>query len=339
MIYFYKNKIAETQVKRRRRWSISLFVFGEQGVFMYARDLFASWLKEMKPQVKMRTFLRYEEIVKTHLLPAFSETKIKKIDEESVSEFTNALYAKELADNSIAQIVGVLKRALKYAVKKKLLKYNPAVEITVKSGQRKVEAFSEWEQSVVERYIVKTNEPRLYGILISLYTGLRIGELLALIWDDVDFRSHTIKVNKTQSAVKILNGGKLLTDTPKTQAGKRTVPFPKGLSPILKKLQALGGTYVVSSKDGSVIRINSYQRTFQRLLHRLKIEHKGFHALRHTYATRAIEAGADMKTLSEILGHSSPRITMERYVHSSEKQKKRLASKVGERLNQVDLLT
>lgn len=305
---------------------------------MYIRELFEKWLKEIKPQVKIRTFLRYEELVKIHLLPAFAEIKIKKLKEESVSEFSNKLYAKGLADNSVAQIVGVLKRTLKYAVRKKWLKHNPAVEITVKIGQRKVEALSEREQSTLERYIVKTDEPRLYGILISLYTGLRIGELLALTWDDVDFRSHTIKVNKTQSAVKILNGGKLLTGMPKTQAGKRTVSFPKELVPFLKRLKAFGGENIISSKNGNAVRINSYQRTFTRLLKRLKIAHKGFHALRHTYATRAIEAGADMKTLSEMLGHTSPRITMERYVHSSEKQKKRLASKVGERLNCVDLL-
>lgn len=305
---------------------------------MYARELFAKWFKEMKPLIKKRTFLRYGEIADLYLIPTFAETKIKKITEESVTEFIGSLYAKGLADNSVAQIVGVLKRTLKYAVKKKWLKFNPTVEIALKCGQRKVEAFNERDQTVLERYIVKIGNPRLYGILISLYTGLRIGELLALTWDDVDFRSRTIAVCKTQSSVKVSDGKKPYIETPKTQAGNRNVPFSKELAPLMKKLKTLGGEYVIPSKNGKAVRINSYQRTFARLLKRLKIEHKGFHALRHTYATRAIEAGADMKTLSEILGHSSPRITMERYVHSSEKQKKRLANKVGERLNHVDLL-
>lgn len=305
---------------------------------MYTKDLFYIWLEEIKPLVKKRTFLRYKEIIGNHLLPAFAETKIKKLSEKLISEFINSMYANGYADNSVAQTVGVLKRALKFAVKRKWLKYNPSVETSVKCGQKIIEAFNEREQSTLERYIVKTSELRLYGILISLYTGLRIGELLALTWNDVDMCSHTIAVSKTQSTIRVSGGNMPYIGSPKTQSGKRIVPFPKELKIYLKKLKALGGTYVLQSKSGDAVRINSYQRTFTRLLKRLNIEHKGFHTLRHTYATRAIEAGADMKTLSEILGHSSPRITMERYVHSSEKQKKRLASKVGERLNNVYLL-
>lgn len=305
---------------------------------MHAKELFTNWLKEIEPHAKIRTVLRYEEIITLHLLPAYAETKIKKISVESVYKLINSLYARNLADNSVAQIVGVLKRTMRHAVKKKWLKYNPTAEIPVKSGQRTIEAFSEREQSVLERYIFKESNPRLYGIIISLYTGLRIGELLALTWGDVNFRSHTIVVSKTQSTVKVSNTDMPYIGTPKTQAGKRIVPFPKEIVSLMKRLKALGGEYVILSQNGKAVRINSYQRTFTMLLRRLKISHKGFHSLRHTYATRAIEAGADMKTLSEILGHSSPRITMERYVHSSDKQKSRLASKVGERLKYVDLL-
>lgn len=305
---------------------------------MHAKELFTNWLKEIEPHAKKRTVLRYEEIITLHLLPVYAEIKINKISEESVLEFINSLYVKNLADNTVAQIIGVLKRSMSYAVKKKWLRNNPAAGISVKSAQRTIEAFNEYEQSTLEHYIVKQRNPRLYGIIITLYTGLRIGELLALTWEDVDFRSRTITVSKTQSAIKVSDSDIPYIGTPKTQAGERIVPFPKELVSLMKRLKALGGEYVVLSKNGKAVRINSYQRTFTMLLRRLKISHKGFHSLRHTYATRAIEAGADMKTLSEILGHSSPRITMERYVHSSDKQKSRLASKVGERLKYVDLL-
>lgn len=303
---------------------------------MFTKELFEIWLKNIRSQIKLRSFLRYREIIFQHLLPVFGEIKVKYITEQTVKDFLSKLYTdgnkknnKSLSDNSVTQIVGVLKRVLKFAVSKRYISFNPASEITVKHGQRKTDAFSETEQKMIERYIVEKRNPRLYGILICLYTGLRIGELLALTWKDVDCNICAFYITKTLSPIKISDSNEPYIGTTKTNAGRRTVPFPKELLHYLKELKVNGGKYVISSRNGGFTKISSYQRTFDTLLKKLNIRHKGFHALRHTFATRAIETNADMKTLSEILGHSSPKITMERYVHSSYKQKSRLVSKVG----------
>ena len=303
---------------------------------MFTKELFEIWLKNIRPQIKLRYFLRYREIIFQHLVPVFGEIKVKHITERSVKEFVSNLYIngnkknnKSLSDNSVAQIIGVLKCVLKFAVSKRCIYFNPASEIIMKNGQRKTDAFSEMEQKMLERYIAKKRNARLYGILICMYTGLRIGELLALTWKDVDFNIGAFYITKTLSPIKLSDSSEPYIGTTKTNAGRRTVPFPKELLPYLKELKANGGKYVISSRNGGFTRISSYQRTFDMLLKKLNIRHKGFHALRHTFATRAIETNADIKTLSEILGHSSPKITMERYIHSSYKQKSRLVSRVG----------
>ena len=203
---------------------------------MFTKELFEIWLKNIRPQIKLRSFLRYREIIFQHLLPVFGEIKIKNITEQTVKDFVAKLYTdgnkknnKSLSDNSVAQIVGVLKRVLKFAVSKRHISFNPASEITVKNGQRKTDAFSEREQKMLERYIAEKRNPRLYGILICMYTGLRIGELLALTWKDVDFNTCAFYITKTLSPIKISDSNEPYIGTTKTNAGRRTVPFPKEL--------------------------------------------------------------------------------------------------------------
>lgn len=167
---------------------------------------------------------------------------------------------------------------------------------------------------------------------------MRIGELLALTWDDVDLKSKTITVNKTAGVIKIASGDNPFVTTPKTAAGNRTIPYPKQLNPLLKEMRARGSKYVVCTHEGGYMTLYGYQKAFSRLLKRVGVKHKGFHSLRHTYATRAIEAGADIKTLSEMLGHSSPTVTITRYCHSTDKQKNKLCNKIGEQMKKVCLL-
>lgn len=367
--FFYKNKIAETQVKRRRRWSISLFVFGEQGVFMYARDLFASWLKEMKPQVKMRTFLRYEEIVKTHLLPAFSETKIKKIDEESVSEFTNELYAKELADNSVAQIVGVLKRTLKYAVRKKWLKHNPAVEITVKNGnvirpalrkaykekiipenpydfmptlkkEKRTPTF--YDQNDMEKFfeVIKGHHLELAFHMLAFY-GLRRSELLGIRWNAIDFINKTITINH-----KVLNvqGELYLSDTMKTESSCRTLPLiPRMEKELLehkekieKNMQYFGKgynmkflDYVFVHENGDLVLPDCMTHNMLKIIRRFNLKPIRLHDLRHSCASIMIRNGVQMKQIQEWLGHSNFSTTADVYSHLDYSSKLESAEKIA----------
>lgn len=178
--------------------------------------------------------------------------------------------------------------------------------------------------------MLEKEEPHLFGILLCLYTGLRIGELLALTWDDIDCQKGTLSVTKSchdgwenKRYIKIF-------DSAKTQSSERVIPLSKQVIVRLKEIRKqTNSKFVVTGKTESGAQIRSYQRTFEKTLKKLDIPHKGFHALRHTFATRALEIGMDVKTLSEILGHRDPAVTLQRYAHSLMEHKAEMMNKLG----------
>lgn len=187
------------------------------------------------------------------------------------------------------------------------------------------------EQKQIEQAVLNGNKDKLYGILLCLYSGLRIGELIALQWSDIDFVKGIFTVSKS------CHDGKdgLIIDEPKTANSRRLIPLPKQLLPILKGIKKKSDSSFVVSSNGSFVSVRSYQRSFELLLKRLNIPHKGFHSLRHTFATRAIECGMDVKTLSEILGHKNPTVTLNRYTHSLMEHKQDMMNKLGKLLQDV----
>ena len=189
------------------------------------------------------------------------------------------------------------------------------------------------EQKKIEQYILNEENTRLFGVLLCLYTGLRIGELLALEWLDVDMSKGELQVNKTCHYEKDENGvfGRI-TDILKTQSSIRTIPIPKQLMPHLREVKKKSRSTHLVSNGSNLISIRSYQRSFSALLKKLNIPHRGFHSLRHTFATRALECGIDVKTLSEILGHKNPTVTLNRYAHSLMEHKKEMMNKLGKLL-------
>lgn len=303
---------------------------------MTIKEYLTEWLVEQKGHIKVRTHKRYTEIVENNILPILGEIELTELTPKQVRSFVAKLNTVH-ADNTVLQIMGLLKRALNVAVQEELIKANPTVGVVLHHKQQKVEPFNEREQKLIAEYILQKRNPYYYGILIALYTGVRIGELLALTWDDVDMKSKTITVSKTAGALKVNDGDNPFISTPKTAAGNRTIPYPKQLNSLLKEMKALGSKYVVCTRKGNYMTVYGYQKAFSRLLERLGIKHKGFHSLRHTYATRALEAGADIKTLSEMLGHSSPTVTITRYCHSTDKQKNKLCEKIGEQMKKLQI--
>ena len=178
--------------------------------------------------------------------------------------------------------------------------------------------------------MLNSKKDKMFGIILTLYTGLRIGELLALEWDDVNLKRAEIHVTKSCYDGRDEKGRVCrIVGTPKTDSSKRVVPIPKQLIPLIQAVKKKSKSKYVVSNGERPITVRSYQRSFELLLKKIKIPHQGFHSLRHTFATRAIECGMDVKSLSEILGHKNPNITLKRYVHSFMSHKKEFMNRLG----------
>lgn len=241
----------------------------------------------------------------------------------------NRKTGKGLSANSVNAIISVIQGSLKTAHLLGLTKEYTADKLKrPKLKEKPVECFTLAEQKQIEQAILNGKKDKLYGIVLCLYSGLRIGELIALQWSDIDFVKGILTVSKSCHDSK--DG--LIIDEPKTATSRRVIPLPKQLLPFLKGIKKKSNSLFVVSANGKPVSVRSYQRSFELLLKKLKIPHKGFHSLRHTFATRALECGMDVKTLSEILGHKNPTVTLNRYAHSLIEHKAEMMNKLGKLL-------
>ncbi len=309
---------------------------------MYYQEWLNQWLENyIKPTAKQRTSVRYEEIIRQHVVPKLGTLEVSDVSPYIIQCFVTELATsgnlktgKGLSPSSINVIITVIQNSLRTAYILGVISEYTADKIKrPKAQEKKVECFSVAEQKKIENYVLSSEKDKLIGILLCLYTGLRLGELLALEWTDIDFSKSELYINKTCHDGKNENGvfGRI-TDTPKTASSIRTIPLPKQLLPILKKAKRKSHSTFVVSNGEKIMAFRSYQRTFASILRKLEISHRGFHSLRHTFATRALECGIDVKTLSEILGHKNPTVTLNRYVHSLMEHKKEMINRLGKLL-------
>lgn len=298
---------------------------------------FFNWLDRwlsvyVKPSVKKITFSRYVSIVNVRIKPTLGNLSVEEITTPILQEFISKLPEK-YSTNSIKITCFVLKSALSCAAEEGIIK--PLKKLRCpKAREKKVECFSKFEQTKIENYVMNSSQIKYCGIVLTLYTGLRIGELLALEWGDIDFKNGFLQVSKT-CYDSWVNGQYIkATDTPKTENSCRLIPLSPQILRILTSVKKKSkSNYVVSRNNGEIVSCRAYQSNFKSILKKLGIPHRGFHALRHTFATRAIECGVDVKTLSEIMGHSNPMITLKRYVHSFMGHKQEMMNKIGKMLN------
>jgi integrase len=287
---------------------------------------FEKWKTLSLVNAKVRTKKLYSYYFNHHIKNRLGKLKIERIREDDVQNFVLDM-AKHYATSTINGCFRLVKTCLTDFYEKYDIKSIRFAKIKIPNVKiKQVDCFSIKEQKNIENCLNLNKSPKQIGILLTLYTGLRLGELLALEWKNVELDKKLIHI---KSSVYYSNA-KFIYTTPKTKSSIREIPLPTFLVNILKEIKKLSkSNFVVADKYGKAIIPRTYQYEFEMLLKKCGISHKGFHSLRHTFATRALECGMDIKSLADILGHANPMITLKRYTHSMLEYKMQMMNKLG----------
>lgn len=288
------------------------------------------WCDAKRPIVKRSTMCAYLLTLQTHLLPRFGTMEI--ITESDVQQFVIDKYASGLAKKTVRDMVAVLKSVVKYGNKLGIFQFGEwEIAYPTYAENRLLPTLSLNHQRILMRHLIEQPTPQNIGVLLALCTGMRIGEVCALKWEDVDFTQKTITVKYSVGRVYNceLKSTERIRSSPKTKNSCREIPISKQLFQALKTVRKQSQfPYVVGASLQSK-EPRSYRDYFGRLLKRLNIPHLVFHGLRHTFATRCIESQCDYKTVSVILGHSNVATTLNLYVHPNLNQKKRCIDRMS----------
>lgn len=279
----------------------------------------AEWFSAGQAGWKPSTAARYAGILERYLLPAFGSTAFAALTREACMRFVQELQSGGLSPGTVSTVLSVLKSVLHFAGLTKALPTPDLRGVNVKKPYRPLRVFSPGEQKRLTRYLLQRGDLPGLGIVLALHTGLRVGELCALKWEDISLSEQSLSVRHTlQRLPSDSAGGKtaVLLTAPKSPCSLRTIPIPDRLVTLLRELTADKGCYFLSGTD-QPIEPRSMENKLNAALRACGMEPAGFHICRHSFATRCVELGFDTKTLSEILGHASVSITMNRYVHPS----------------------
>ena len=299
--------------------------------------LFDQWLLSKRGKVKESTFAIYRCHIEAHLRPLLGDKYITSMTTEKLNDYCNtALTSRmdgngKLSSKSQIDILRTLNNVLRYGMNKGLIHYHLQCEYP-KAEPKKMNVLREKEQTALEA-VLRNNIDKndALGIYLCLYTGLRVGELCGLKWEDIDFDHEIIYVQRTVQRIGVdgeKSGTKILIGEPKSSKSKREIPIPDHLIDILKRRKENQSENFFLSNSPQCYEPRRIQAAFHRYLDLAGLSHRGIHCTRHTFATRWVELGVDVKTLSEILGHTNIRITLDKYVHISEKVKRKNINKI-----------
>ena len=312
---------------------------------MKYKELAEEWLKEKKRYVKESTYALYAYEMCTYILPMLEEYELVDITEEILQECTFQWQEMRLRDgktrkNSVIQNwVVLVKQTLNYAVRKGYLtQFKVHIYIAPNKKQKanweEEYIFTAAEQQKIIRYATTDLTPQVVGIALCLSSGLRIGEICALQWKDIDMENQVVYITKTLQRIynkESIPRTKLVITAPKSISSIRLIPLSSSICQLIRDMQDFGidGDLYFLSGTKIPFEPRKYRRIYEKILNRLEIPYRNFHCLRHTFATRCVENGGDYKCISEILGHSSIKITMDRYVHPRMEQKREIVEMIG----------
>lgn len=295
------------------------------------------WKAQKRKYVKTSTYATYVTLADKHIIPFFQNKA--HIDEQAVQQFIDQKLAEGLSIKTVKDILQILHGILHYGFRHcGLPQFDYSVHWPATAQQRTLPVLSQKDQRRLTAYLMQQQEKkparrrlRNLGVLICLQTGLRIGELCGLRWEDVDLAQGLLHVRRTVSRVYYKDGAErkyeLLVDSPKTPSAIRDIPIAGALLRDIRPMAGPPGTYVLSGGPAP-LEPRTMREHYYRLLRRLGMGRIRFHGLRHSFATRCVETGCDYKTISAILGHASISTTMDLYVHPGIDQKRRCIEKM-----------
>lgn len=323
----YGNTYREAKEKRQLaiQQSNSITYPNDVNVF---KDVLQLWMEDNRIRLKEATIYRYSYLIETHILPELGDMKVYQITGTVINRFlTKKVKCGRidgkggLSPSYVRSIMLIVSAAIRYAAENGLC--DPLrTQVNKPPIQPKEPVIlSKDVQEKLESSLLHDIDGTKIGVYISLYTGLRIGEICALSWDDIDLQNRLLYVRHTVVRIRAEEKGKVSThqviDQPKTKASLRCIPICSNLQSVLVEYAEHSPSKYVVSNNSQFVCPRTYEYRYNKLLELSEVPHVNYHALRHTFATRCIESGVDVKSLSEILGHANVSITLNTYVHSS----------------------
>lgn len=320
-----KKKLAEAAVlpKPIQSHNRSRFTF---------RSVAEQWKFNVSLKAKRSTYAHYNSVLDNHILPELGGLPLLQITTERIDKFTIDMLQHGrkdgvggLSPKTMCDQLTIVKSVFNFAKNEGLIDSIPTITYP-KCKKEGIRVFSKKEQAAIEQVLLDEMDITKLGVMLCLYTGLRLGEVCALQWKDISLSQRKVCVRQTMQRIQAPTNTDatrtiLTIDTPKSDNSERELPLPHFLVAILAKYRRADDDFFLSSGCSSYIEPRTMQYRFKKYISQVGVASANYHALRHTFATRCIEAGVDIKSLSEMLGHSTVNITLNRYVHSSFEQK------------------
>lgn len=291
-------------------------------------ELIDTWLRSTHLNTKESTQARYAHLINTHIKPQLGTYPLSQLSTGIIEAFIKHQLTDGrldgqggLSPKTVTDILTIIKSTIEYAKYRGFPVDCNLSKLSVKRKEKEIRVLSQSEQQALTKVLINEMDRYKFGVLLSLYTGIRIGELCALQWEDFCFPKGILKIRKTIQRIQTLENKsvsktKIVITEPKSQCSVREIPLPSFIIDISKPFITSQKTYILTGSD-RYIEPRMMQNRFKSYVKESKIDDANFHALRHTFATRCVELGFELKSLSEVLGHSNVNITLNRYVHSS----------------------
>lgn len=292
-------------------------------------DILDAWLQSAKINTKESTYARYSHLIDTHIRPHLGKYQLSQISTQLVEGFIERQLnsgrlddGNPLSPKTVTDILTVVKSSMEYARYHNFNVICNLSKLTVKKKDKEMRVLNHSEQEALVHTLLSNMDLYKFGVLLSLYTGIRIGELCALQWEDFCLSNSILKVRKTMLRIQDTNIGattktKVIITEPKSQCSIRDIPLPSFIVEIAMQFMDAPKVFILSGEKIKYVEPRTMQNRFKTFIAESGIDDANFHSLRHTFATRCIEVGFEIKSLSEILGHANVNITLNRYVHSS----------------------